>query len=237
MPRPGIFLAFCMLISMVSYGQTAPAPTPPATSPAPTDTEKSLGSYSLVVTALEPSPATHLLNPPLVIQLEGGTPLEPRERSGTETIASQYAIEGFGSPRYECTAINAHDHGCDALDRSNFLVRDANTLEYHLANHGSSIRLEVNLQVHDLLPVSQAIMQASWHPHEVIFVSVPKPSPSFRFVSAALVGDWNGNAVVFEPGKPLPESAKKALEDLGVHQDLGDKMLYSYRVKEPKNPK
>ena len=34
-----------------------------------------------------------------------------------------------------------------------------------------------------------------------------------------------------KPGKALPESAKKGLEDLGVHQDLGDAVLYSYRVK------
>jgi hypothetical protein len=237
MRSPQVFLAFLMLISMLAHGQNAPAPAPPATSPTPADTEKSLGNYSLVVTTLEPSSATHLLNPPLVIQLDGATQPAPRERSGTETVASQYAIEGFGNPRYECMAVNAHDHGCDALDRSSFLVRDANTLEYHLANHGAPVRLEINLQVHDQLPVSQVVMQASWRPREVIFVSVPKPSPSFRFVSAVLVGDWNGNAIVFEPGKPLPESAKKGLEDLGVHQDLGDKMLYSYRVKEPKNPK
>lgn len=237
MRSPRIFLTFLMLTSMLAYGQVVQTPTPPATSPAPADAERSLGSYSLVVTTLEPSPATHLLNPPLMIQLDAATQLAPRERSGTETVSSQYAIEGFGNPRYECVAVNAHDHGCDALDRSSFLVRDANTLEYHLTNHGASVQLEVNLQVHDLLPVSQAVMQASWHPHEVIFVSVPKPSPSFHFVSAVLVGDWNGNAIVFEPGKPLPESAKKGLEDLGIHQDLGDKMLYSYRVKEPKNPK
>lgn len=237
MRSPRIFLAFLMLISMLAPGQSTPAPAPPAASPAPADAEKDLGSYSLVVTALEPSPAAHLLNPPLVIQLDGATQLAPRERSGTETVSSQYVIEGFGNPRYECMAANAHDHGCDALDRSSFLVRDANTLEYHLANHGAPVQLEINLQVHDLLPISQAVMQASWHPREVIFVSVPKPSPSFRFVSAVLVGDWNGNAIVFEPGTPLPESAKKGLEDLGIHQDLGDKMLYSYRVKEPKNLK
>jgi len=47
-----------------------------------------------------------------------------------------------------------------------------------------------------------------------------------------LVGEWNGEAIVFEVGKDLPESAKKGLEDLGVKQDLGDRVLYSFRVRE-----
>jgi hypothetical protein len=33
-------------------------------------------------------------------------------------------------------------------------------------------------------------------------------------------------------GKELPESVKKGLEDLGVKQDLGDRVLYGFRVKE-----
>jgi hypothetical protein len=48
-----------------------------------------------------------------------------------------------------------------------------------------------------------------------------------------LVGEWNGEPIVFEVGKPLPDSAKKGLEDLGVKQDLGEGILYSFRVKEP----
>lgn len=236
MRSPHIFLTIFLLMPVLAYGQSAPAPAPVPPSVSQ-DAEKSLGSYSLVVTTLEPSAATHLLNPPLAIQLDGATQIAPRERSGMEKVPSQYAIEGFGNPRYECNAASAREHGCDALDRSDFLVRDANTVEYHLANHGGAVQLEVNLLVHDLLPVSRVLTEAAWRSREVIFVSVPKPSPSYRFVSAVLVGDWNGNAIVFEPGKPLPEDAKKGLEDIGIHQDLGDKMLYSYRVREPKGTK
>jgi len=62
---------------------------------------------------------------------------------------------------------------------------------------------------------------------------VPKATPVFRFSSEVLVGQWNGEPIVFELGKDLPDSAKKGLEDLGVKQDLGDHVLYSFRVKEP----
>ena len=48
------------------------------------------------------------------------------------------------------------------------------------------------------------------------------------------MGTWNGEAIVFEVGKDLPAGAKKALEDLGVKQDLGDRVLHSFRVKEPR---
>jgi hypothetical protein len=65
----------------------------------------------------------------------------------------------------------------------------------------------------------------------VIFVSLPKATSVYRFVSETLVGVWNSEPIVFEAGKALPESAKKRLDDLGVHQDLGDALLYSYRVK------
>ena len=39
------------------------------------------------------------------------------------------------------------------------------------------------------------------------------------------------NRLCLRPVRRLPDSAKKGLEDLGVHQDLGDAVLYSYRVK------
>jgi hypothetical protein len=66
----------------------------------------------------------------------------------------------------------------------------------------------------------------------VIFVAVPTATATYRFSSEALVGEWNGEAIVFEVGKELPESVKKGLEDLGVKQDLGDRVLYGFRVKE-----
>lgn len=84
--------------------------------------------------------------------------------------------------------------------------------------------------MHDILPVSTGSAETPWHAHEVIFVAVP--TATYRFSSEALVGEWNGEAIVFEVGKDLPASAKKGLEDLGVKQDFGDRVLYSFRVKE-----
>jgi hypothetical protein len=83
------------------------------------------------------------------------------------------------------------------------------------------------------VPVSQSTPNTPWHPREIIFVAVPKATQAFHFASEVLVGEWNGEPIVFEVGKPLPDSAKKGLEDLGVKQDLGEGILYSFRVKEP----
>jgi hypothetical protein len=208
--------------------------TPP---PEADKADKPLGTYSLVVTTSEPSPATHLLNPPFTIELEAATPAAPKEIAGTKTVPPQYAIEAFGNPRYDCIESAAQSRGCQALDRADLSIRDPNTVAWHLANHGAAVQLQLNLQVHDLQPVSRTAIENQWHAQQVIFVPVPRPTTSFHFLSAVLVGDWNGNAVVFEPGKPLPDVAKKALDDLGIHQDLGDKILYSYKVKDPKASK
>ena len=99
-------------------------------------------------------------------------------------------------------------------------------------SHGAAVTLNVNLEVHDIVPVSQSTPNTPWHPREIIFVAVPKATPVFRFASEVLVGEWNGEPIVFEVGKPLPDSARKGLEDLGVKQDLGEGILYSFRVKE-----
>ena len=211
------------------------APGPPPDADKSEKADKLLGSYSLIVTSSEPSPSTHMLNPPLTIDLEAGTPAVPKDASGTKTVPAQYTIESFGSPRYDCIESAAQNHGCDAIDRSDLSIRDAITIAYHFGGHGAAVQLQVNLQVHDLLPVSRVALEGQWHAQDVVFVPVPKATPSFRFVSAVLVGNWNGNAVVFEPGKPLPDSAKKALDDLDIHQDLGDKTLYGYKVKDPKS--
>ncbi|MGH9606311.1 MAG: hypothetical protein ACRD3N_11510 [Terracidiphilus sp.] len=190
-----------------------------------------VGSYSLVVTTLEPSAATHWLNPPATIHVTGGTVRAPAETAGNLTVPAQYAIEDFGAPRWECVASALQPHGCDALDRTDLTIRDPHTLGYRIVSHGAAVELRINLQVDDLLPVSHREPGADWHAGDVIFVSVPKATPAYRFVSETLVGLWNGEPIVFEAGKPLPASAKKGLEDLKVHQDLGDAVLYSYRVK------
>lgn len=202
----------------------------------PTPTEKKadevVGNYSLVTTVFEPSAATHLMNPAPTIALDGGTERAPGEFSGEKTVPAQYAIEGFGSPWYECAATAPKLRGCDALDRASLTIRDANTIGYHIVSHGAAVELTVNVEVHDILPVSRGSAETPWHAHEVIFVAVPKATAAYRFSSEVLVGEWNGEAIVFEVGKDLPESAKKGLEDLGVKQDLGDRVLYSFRVRE-----
>lgn len=201
----------------------------PASTPKP-DPPKA-GSYSLVVTTLEPTAATHLLNPAPTVDVKGGTRFAPAATSGNLTVPSHFTIEDFGKPRLECDETAGQQHGCDALDQTDLTIRDPNSVEYRVTSHGAAVKLEVNLEVHDLLPTSHAGPAADWHSGDVVFVSVPKATPAYRFISETLVGQWNGAAVVFEPGKPLPESAKKGLEDLGIHQDLGDAVLYSYRVK------
>jgi hypothetical protein len=194
--------------------------------------DASVGSYSLVTTVFEPSAATHLLNPAPTIAVDGGTERAPGEFTGEKTVAGQYAIEGFGSPWYECAATVAKLRGCEALDRASLTVRDANTIGYHIVSRGAAVQLSVNVEVHDILPVSEGSADTPWHAREVIFVAVPKATAVYRFSSEVLVGEWNGAPIVFEVGKDLPESAKKGLEDLGVKQDLGDRVLYSFRVKD-----
>ncbi len=190
-----------------------------------------VGSYSLVNTTLEPTPSTHWLKPPPAIEVTAGTKLAPTETKGNLTAPPQYTIESFDVPRQECEEAVPQQRGCDALDRTDLTIRDANTVEYRIVSHGAAVQLHVNLQVHDLLPVARGGSSIDWHTGDVIFVSVSKATPVYRFISETLVGVWNGQPIVFEPGKALPESAKKGLEDLSVHQDLGDALLYSYRVK------
>ncbi len=190
-----------------------------------------VGSYSLVVTTIDPTESTHLLNPPPPIDVKAGSRLAPAETTGSLTIPQQYTIEAFGKPKQECDEEAQQQHGCDALDRVDFAIRDLNTVEYRILTHGPAVTLRVNLEVHDLVPASHGGPGTDWHSGDVLFVSVPKATATYRFVSETLVGEWNGEAIVFEAGKALPASAKKGLEDLEVHQDLGDAVLYSYRVK------
>lgn len=195
-----------------------------------------VGHYSLVTTALEPSSATHWLNPPPTIDVKAGTKIAPAETQGNLTVPEQYTIEGFSTPREDCVAAT-QKADCDALDETSLTIRDPHTVGYRIVSHGGAVQLHVNLQVHDLLPASHDGASTDWHAKDVIFVSVPKATPTYHFVSETLVGEWNGEAIVFEAGKALPANAKKALDDLGVHQDLGDSVLYSYRVKEPPSQK
>jgi hypothetical protein len=190
-----------------------------------------VGSYSLVVTALEPTETTHWLSPPPTITVKGGTKLAPAESTGNLAVPPQYTIEAFDVPQRECVEAAPQQHGCEALDRTDLTIRDRNTVEYRIVSHGEAVELRVNLQVHDLLPVSHGGASTDWHSGDAIFVSVPKATPVYRFVSETLVGEWKGEPIVFEAGKALPDSAKKGLEDLGIHQDMGDAVLYSYRVK------
>lgn len=191
------------------------------------------GSYSVVVTLVETSAATHLLNPAPTVAVERASKQDPRDSTGILEVAPEMAIEGLGKPRYVCAPAVAKDHGCEAIDQCLLTVRDPNKLEYHVLNHGAPAQLKVNLLVHDLMPVSREGAKTVWHAGDVIFVSASKATPAMRVVSTVLVGEWNHEAIVFELGKPLPADAQKALEDLGVKQDLGDKVLYSYRVKKP----
>jgi hypothetical protein len=195
------------------------------------------GQYSLVTTAVELSPETHWLNPAPVIAVSAGTQYAAAQTTGNLTVPAQYAIEEFGVPRYECVESAAKQHGCGALDRTDVVIRDANTVGYQVETHGPAVQLMVNLKVHDRLPVSHAGENLDWHAGDVIFVPVPKATAAYSFVAETLVGTWQGEAVVFEVGKLLPASAKKALDDLGVKQDLGDRVLVAFRVKEPEKKK
>jgi hypothetical protein len=202
------------------------------TSPDVAKPDDPIGNYFLVTTVLRSSPTTHLLNPPITLAVDGGTERVPGEFSGTKPVSPEMGIEAFGMPRYECTATNPKLRGCDALDRTYFTIRDPNTIGYHIVSHGGAVTLSINVEVHDILPVSQATPNVPWHAREMIFVAVPKATPALRFVSEVLIGEWNGEPIVFEVGKTLPDTAKQGLEDLGVKQDLGDRVLYSFRVKE-----
>lgn len=133
-----------------------------------------IGSYSLVVTTLEPSSTTHWLNPPPTIDVTGGTKLAPSETTGNLTVPDPYTIEDFGRPRQECVAASPQQHGCDALDRTDLMIRDPHTVGYRIVSHGAAVQLRINLQVHDLLPVSHGGPNTEWHAGDVIFVSVPK---------------------------------------------------------------
>lgn len=235
MRRRWLILALTVVASGASWGwgqQGTPGANGTAAKQEPASKEPvKVGSYSLVVTSLEPSTATHWLNPAPTIAVKGGTKLEPAETSGSLPVPQQFTVEAFGTPRHECEESAPKQHGCDALDRTELTIRDQSNVEYRIVSHGGAVQLRVNLQVHDLLPVSHGGANTDWHAGDVIFVSVPKGTPAFRFVSETLVGNWNGEAIVFEPGKALPAGAKKGLEDLGIHQDMGDSVLYSYRVK------
>jgi hypothetical protein len=227
-----VLAAAVLLVASASFwpgvfGQAAKPPSEGAKA------EERAGEYSLVTTVLRPSITTHLLNPPIAIAVDGGTDRAPGEISATKPIPAEFALEGFGIPRYECTSTNPKLHGCEALDRTDLTIRDPNTLGYHIVSHGAAVTLNVNLEVHDMLPVSTATPNTVWHEREMIFVTLPKATPAVHFVSEVLVGEWNGEPIVFEVGKALPDAAKKGLEDLGVKQDLGEGVLYSFRVKEP----
>jgi hypothetical protein len=220
-------IAILSLAIAAASAQTAkPAPDPKKAS-------ETLGSYSLVTTVFEPSEKTHLLNPPLTIAVDDSTERAPGESSGDKPVPAQYVIEKLGNPWYECVATVAKLHGCEALDLAQLTIRDPNTIGYHILSHGAAVTLTLNVEVHDIVPVSHGSGEIPWKAKDVIFVAVPKATPVFRFSSEVLVGQWNGEPIVFEVGKDLPDSAKKGLEDLGVKQDLGDHVLYSFRVKEP----
>jgi len=214
------------------WGQGAADPGQDAKKP-----PAAVGQYSLVTTVVEPSAETHWLNPAPTIAVSAGTRYGAGQTTGNLAIPAQYSIEEFGVPRYECAETAAKQRGCAALDRTDVLIRDANTVGYTVETHGPAVQLTVNLKVHDRLPVSHDGLAAEWHAGEVIFVPVPKATASYAFVSETLVGSWQGEAIVFEVGKPLPADAKKGLEDLGVKQDLGDRTLYAFRVKEPAKKK
>lgn len=239
--RLGVFLLkmaeFLLVVAWACYGtwtvwgQNAPGSTP--------ETKKVaaiVGQYSLVTTVVESSAETHWLNPAPVIAVSAGTQYVMAQTTGNLAVPAQVAIEEFGVPRYECAETAAKQKGCGALDRTDVVIRDANTVGYHIETHGAAVQLTVNLKVRDRLPVSREGPSADWHAGEVIFVSVPKATASYPFVSETLVGSWQGEAIVFEVGKPLPDGAKKGLDDLGIKQDLGDRTLYGFRLKEPEKP-
>jgi hypothetical protein len=240
--RRGVSLTGCVELLVVVgwawfgawtiWGQAAPDPAQDAKKPPAV-----MGQYSLVTTVVEPSAQTHWLNPAPTVAVNAGTKYLAAETTGNLTIPAQVTIEEFGMPRYECVETAAKEHGCAALDRTDVVLRDANTVGYAIVTHGAAVQLTVNLKVHDRLPVSSEGPATDWHGGEVIFVPVPKATTAYAFVSQTLVGTWQGEAIAFEVGKPMPAGAKKRLDDLGLKQDLGDQLLYAFRVKEPEEKK
>jgi len=222
------------IAATTAYGQAGGANGGAAASGAAKEPDAGVGSYSVVVTLVEASAATHLLNPAPTVSVEHASKQEPKDSMGVLEVAPEMAIEGLGKPRYVCVPAVPRDHGCEAVDRCMLTVRDPNKVEYHVLNHGAAVQLKVNVLVHDVLPVSREGAKTVWRAGDVIFISASKATPAARIVSTVVVGEWNHEAIVFEVGKPLPEKAQTALEDLGVKQDLGDKVLYSFRVKTPR---
>jgi hypothetical protein len=235
-----------LFASMLAHGQAAPSPGQniPGPGPAPStdpNTDKKeepkLGSYHVETTYMAPGSTAHLLMPQPVVELKSASPRIPGEVNGTTTLPDQVAFDSIGRPSFDCIPVNAVQLGCDDLDTARITQVDPKTIAYHLTNRGGAVRIALNIQVRDLALHSQPDAEQEWQPDQVIFISVPKPTPALNVVSSTLVGVWDGNAIVFEVGKPLPETAKKGLQDLNIHQDLGDKILYSYKVKSPKSAK
>jgi hypothetical protein len=228
-----VLAGWACLGASTARGQTAPDPGKDAKK-----TPAVVGRYSLVTTVVELSQETHWLNPAPTIAVAAGTKYVAAETAGNLTVPAQFAIEEFGLPRYECVETAAKQRGCGVLDRTDVVIRDASTVGYHVETHGAPVQLTVNLKVHDRVPVAYEGPSTEWHEGEVLFVPVPKATSAYAFVSETLVGTWQGEAIVFEVGKPLPAAAKKGLDDLEVKQDLGDQVLYAFRLKEPekKNP-
>jgi hypothetical protein len=234
-----------LLASLLAHGQAAPSPGQKIQGPGPDTSsdsnadkkEAKLGNYHLVITYWAPGSTTHLLSPQPVVELKTANPRTPGDVSGTVPIPDQSVFEAVAKPSYECTPTTPVGRGCESLDIARITSTDPKTISYRFTNHGPAVRMAMNVEVRDLALRSQEQAEQEWHPNEVIFVSVPKPTPSFNVVSATVIGVWDNNAIVFEPGKPLSAAAKKGIDDLNIRQDLGDKILYSYKVREPKASK
>jgi len=238
MKKSSLLAVPVLFTSLLALGQAVPSPgqSYPGAGPTP-DTNNSeqkepkLGSYHLVVTYWTPGTTTHQLTPQPAIDLKAATLRTPNEVNGNIQIPDQYAFDSVGRPAFDCMPASNLPHGCDSLDATKVVSTDPKSITDRFVNHGPAVRVALNIQVKDLVMRSQQDADQEWKPDQVIFVAVPKATPSFNVVSVTLVGVWGKDAIVFEPGKPLSESAKKGLEDLNVKQDLGDKILYSYRVK------
>lgn len=240
MKKRSLFAVPVLFASLLAHGQAAPSPGQTIPGPGPTPDSNSdkkdekVGSYHLVTTFYTPGPTIHALQPQPVIELKAASPRNPGEASGAIPIPDQYSFEGLGQPSFECVPVNLQQNGCDSLDIKRIVTSNPKSISFRFTNHGPAVKISLNLQVRDLVLRSQQENEQDWSADQVIFVSVPKPTPTFNFVSETLVGVWNSNAVVFEPGKALPPAVQKALQDQNIRQDLGDKTLYSYKVKDPK---
>jgi len=243
MKKSSLLAVPVLLSSLLALGQAQPSPgsSYPGPGPGPSSDsnnsdqkEPKLGSYHLVLTFWTPGPTTHMLTPQPAIELKAASLRTPNEVNGTIPIPDQYVFDSIPRPSYDCMAASNMPHGCDSLDATRLVSTDPKSVTYRFGNHGPAVKLGLNIQVRDLIMRSQQDAEVEWKADQVIFVAVPKATPQLNVVSETLVGTWGKEAIVFEPGKPLSESAKKGLEDLNVKQDLGDKILYSYRVKSPK---